>query len=208
MTIRIRSNRAKKAVVVATIYTRSIQDIALHKYRIPRGWYAVYDDLVGKLWSVRCESRGDLLIRGPEYENGSVFFMRSRDDRAVDGTLRKAHIKMQGTCELCGRAARKRQLGVSSKIMCATCFGVRKLEHELKWFLAKLKSGNHGTRKVWGTNDLSPRLRALFPAHLWQSISVQPDHRDEKCLAIDDIKAMVPMLEAINGRLLEISQDD
>ena len=101
---------------------------------------------------------------------------RAFDDPVLHGFSRKACVAMLQACTVCGRRARRRYVQEQRALLCACCFGRKKLAQEISALLEDFEESGHfntpGERVAWHEHEMSPRIRLLIPNYVWRQTTV------------------------------------
>lgn len=181
-----------------TAFESSLKALDRGTTNVPMGWRSAYQRCLQHLSQMSCRKRADLRLAGPVVANGDIAVAASRSDRSVEGVLRKLSMQVRCHCELCGRNARLRSIGLRSRAMCAECFAPVALQDDISGLLDRLRDGPDSLPVLFAC-DLPQRVLACIPESIWRQNQSTPGH-DSKYLARQDLQDWLSKLVAATSR--------
>lgn len=159
--------QATTTVTEQSKYDASLARLRAHLPKFPVGWRTIMARTILRLAAVRSEARAGICLAPVRSDDGKLYVIAvGRDDRVVDGILRKL-VKISGcTCSKCGRPGRAYTVEEITETLCPRCAAPVVLRAELYSWLSSL---SWPMENPVYKSDVHPAIRALIPAEKWQS---------------------------------------
>ncbi|HEV8525812.1 MAG TPA: hypothetical protein VGQ71_15060 [Terriglobales bacterium] len=187
--------------LTGTVYDLSLNAMAESaSARLPKGWLRTFSALVAQLRAASHPCRARMVFDGFTVEDGSLVLEPRFPDRVVHGIIRKYRRKLACTCTRCGRPGHERWLGLSRVPLCATCYGLRMLQTEIKLLLQTLDTDEPRQKDVILEDNLSPRVRLLL-TDSWRRLQPEGSATVVRCLSAAALEKEAPRLRSLMNEL-------
>lgn len=189
------------------------KSIALLNRRIdwvPKGWVALYHDLVKSLLNLNNDSHGEASIVGPWVDNTKMDFTSRDLTSAVAGILRKTMQRSLCTCKNCGQPGKPRSFGTDTQdVLCARCLAPRELAAQLALWIPRLENAEFlVSESVVVVDDLDLAFLALIPQTQWRWVPIGSDGEALPYLLSRDLAALLPDLKRLHALVMEMAAED
>ncbi len=162
----------------------------------------MYQDLLRRLNRVSAPPRDDLFVDAPQVDYGLFRMRTSREDRVVDGIVRKAGLQLAHTCSECGRQGRLRSVKFARYVLCALCYAPEALLAEVEQALRVLERAKKSrVPAAFSEGDWSARLVEIIPPDRWSKMRLLNDRGYVRFMPLDTALQIVPWLQAVHGHI-------
>jgi len=195
---------AADATIVTTNFATCVKALQTQDVtsRLPPGWRATYSALLSRLSRVNALSRKDLEVDPPHLDYGLFRMATSREDRVVDGMIRKASQRLAHTCGRCARPGKLRTVKFEQVVLCASCYAPKALLAEIAQVLRVLERAKESRRPAaFSEADWSERLVDTIPPDLWSQMRLPSRNGHVRFMPLDAALKIVPWLQCIHRHI-------
>ena len=172
---------------------------------VPPGWRCHYVRLLHDLKALVGPVRSAIGVSCPLFDKGAVLMQPTVNNPVVNGLVRKARVRMSCTCMSCGRVGKRRQIGFSDEVMCASCYTERRLQLQLNMTFNAITAARRSGSGVVSEGHVPPLIRCLVADEAWQSMSgpARPGKAAVRVryLTLVQCEQLTPLLRALQATI-------